>query len=234
MAAGPATTRKLAAEFVGTFIFVLLGAGSALAAGSLGLSDPASLLLVAALANGGGLALAVSATMAISGGSMNPAISLSLLIDGKLDAGEFLLYIVAEIAGAIAAGGALLASFPWAIGDAVHWGSPALSTLSVWQGAAVEFLLTFVLATVVFLTAVDSRAPKIAGLGIGLAVVVDVLVGGPYTGAAMNPARAMGPMVAAVLAGQPFPSYWYIYWVGPLLGAVVAALVYRVALRQSD
>jgi glycerol uptake facilitator-like aquaporin len=106
----------------------------------------------------------------------------------------------------------------------VHWGAPTLSAgISALQGVGIEGLLTFVLVIAVFGTAVDSRAPHIGGLGIGPAVLADVLVGGTLTGAAMNPARAYGPM----LAGAFFPSYWYVYLVGPVLGAIAAGLVYR-------
>jgi aquaporin Z len=87
----------------------------------------------------------------------------------------------------------------------------------------LELVMTLVLLTAVFGTAVSSGAPEIGGFGIGLAVLADVLLGGPFTGAAMNPARAMGPM----LAGGFYPSYWYIYWVGPVLAAIAVGLVYR-------
>lgn len=88
--------------------------------------------------------------------------------------------------------------------------------------------MTFVLMFAILGTAVDPRAPKIGGLGIGLAVLADVLLGGALTGAAMNPARAMGPMIA----GGFVPSYWYIYWVGPMAGAILATLAYKYALEK--
>ncbi len=236
MPAGISLQRKLAAEFFGTFLFVTVGAGSALATSSLASTDPAAFLIIAALANGIGLGVAISITMAISGGALNPAVAIGLLVGRKLKAMDTVSYIVAELAGAIVAGLVLVASFPRSLGNPVGWGAPSLDQplLSVWQGIAIEALLTFVLVMAVYGTAVDPRAPHIAGLGIGLAVVTDVLVAGPLTGAAMNPARAMGPMVAGVVAGLSFPSYWYIYWVGPVLGAVVAALVYRFVLESKD
>lgn len=221
----------MAAEFVGTFVFVLVGAGSSLGTLALGGSDQSSALVIAALANGLGLAMAVSASMGVSGGVLNPAVAIGLLVGRKLSPRELIPYIFAELAGAIAAGLALVASFPYVLGNAVHWGAPTLSgILSVWQGTAIEALLTFVLVIAVYGTAVDSRAPRIGGLGIGVAVLADVLVGGPLTGAAMNPARAMGPMVSGLF----FPSYWYIYWVGPVIGAVAAGLVYRFVLESKQ
>jgi MIP family channel proteins len=229
LSASPNLSRKLAAEAIGTFVFVVVGAGSAIETGALLNANSASLLLVAALANGLGLAMAVSATMGISGGVLNPAVALGLWVGRKLPSREVIPYILVELVGAIAAGLALVAAFPIALGTAVQWGSPTLSgLLSVWQGITVEALLTFVLVIAVFGTAVDSRAPHIGGLGIGLAVLADVLVGGNLTGAAMNPARAYGPMIA----GQFYPGYWYIYAVGPIIGAMVAGLVYRYFLES--
>jgi len=233
---------KLAAEFVGTFVFVLVGAGSSLVVPTLTggqspslliitLANESSSLLIAALANGLGLAMAVSATMGVSGGVLNPAVAVGLLIGRKLSKAEIIPYIVAELAGAIIAGSALVAAFPSTLGEPRHWGAPTLSALlTVWQGIAVEALLTFVLVIAVYGTAVDARAPRIGGLGIGLALMADVLVGGPFTGAAVNPARAMGPMVAGLF----FPGYWYIYWVGPVIGAAAAGLVYRYALESDS
>ncbi|MDA4125240.1 MAG: aquaporin [Thaumarchaeota archaeon] len=222
-------SKKVAAEFVGTFVFIIVGAGSAIGAYSLGKQDPASSLLVAALGNGLGLAMAVSATMGTSGGVLNPAVALGLLVGKKLAPRDLVPYILAELGGAILAGLVLVGSFPSPIGSPVNWGAPTLSQmLSSWQGIGIEALLTFILVIAVYGTAVDPRAPKIGGLGIGLAVIADVLLGGNLTGAAMNPARAMGPMIA----GGFLPSYWYIYWVGPVIGALAAGLVYAFVIES--
>ena len=228
MSAPPPLSKKLAAEAVGTFIFVLVGAGSAVGAGALLNGNSASLLLVAALANGLGLAMAVSATLGTSGGVLNPAVAIGLWVGKKLPSRELVPYILSELVGATAAGLALVSTFPAVLGTPVEWGSPTLSgLLSSWQGAGIEALLTFILVMAVYGTAVDPRAPRIGGLGIGLAVLADVLVAGNLTGAAMNPARAFGPMIAAGF----YPSYWYIYAVGPIIGAVVAGLVYHYAVE---
>ena len=231
MSAPVTLSRKLAAELVGTFVFVLVGAGSAV--GTASLLSPASGvgILVAALSNGLGLAVAVSATMGISGGALNPAVTVGLWVGKKLPSKDVIPYVMAELLGATIAGAALVASFPSAMGNAVEWGSPTLSgVLNSWQGMTIEALLTFVLMFAVYGTAVDSRAPRIGGLGIGLAVVADVLVSGNLTGAAMNPARAYGPMIA----GGFFPGYWYIYLVGPLVGGVLAGLVYRYLIESPE
>jgi aquaporin Z len=231
LSVSPTLAKKLAAEGIGTFMFVLVGAGSAVGAGALLNPNSASLLLVGALANGLGLAMAVSATLGISGGVLNPAVAVGLWVGRKLPAKEVVPYILVELVGAIGAGLALVAVFPSSWGTAAQWGSPTLSgVLSIGQGIGIEALLTFVLVMAIYGTAVDSRAPHIGGLGIGLAVLADVLVGGNLTGAAMNPARAYGPM----LAGGFYPGYWYIYLVGPVIGAIVAGLVYRYLIESRN
>lgn len=231
MSAPVRLSKKLAAELLGTFVFVIVGAGSAV--GTASLLSPASGtgILVAALANGLGLAVAVSATMGISGGVLNPAVAVSLWVGKKLPSKELFPYIAAELVGATLAAAALVASFPSAMGNAVAWGSPTLSgVLNQWQGMTIEALLTFVLVFAVYGTAVDSRAPRIGGLGIGLAVLADVLVSGNLTGAAMNPARAYGPMIA----GGFFPGYWYIYLIGPMVGGALAGLAYKYLVGNPD
>ncbi len=217
-------TRRLAAELVGTFGFVFVGAGSAVGTQALGITDPGSALVIAALANGLGLAVAISATMGISGGAINPAVALALFFAKKLPGRDVVPYMLAEVAGAVLAALVLVATLPSALGKAVNWGSPSLGQgVGVWQGILLELVMTAFLLVAVFGTAVSPRAPKIGGFGIGIAVLTDVLVGGPFTGAAMNPARAIGPM----LAGSFFPSYWYIYWVGPLVASLIIGGLYR-------
>jgi len=227
----PRFSKKLAAEFLGTFVFVFVGAGSALGGASLGGANSGALLLVAALANGLGLAVAVSLTLKTSGGVLNPAVALGLWVGRKLPSREVLPYMAAELLGAVLAGLTLVALFPSALGSSVNWGSPSLSAaLSSWQGVGIEAALTFVLVMAVYGTAVDARAPQIGGFGIGLAVLGDVLVAGNLTGAAMNPARAFGPMIA----GGFYPGYWYIYLVGPFIGAVIAGLAYTLLIEDKS
>jgi len=226
----PGLARKCIAEVLGTFLFVFVGAGSAVASQYLGITDPGSALLVAAFANGLGLAIGISVTMGVSGGALNPAVTIGLLLGRKMSARDVLPYIVAELIGATLAGVLLMASSPTSVGAAAHWGAPTLSSaISVAQGTLFELLMTFLLVLAVYGTIVDPRAPKIAGFGVGLVVVADVLVGGPFTGAAMNPARAMGPMIASL----SFPSYWYIYWIGPIIGAAIAGLVYSRIIENT-
>jgi MIP family channel proteins len=211
--------RLLVAEALGTFFLVFPGAGAPildhLSGGHVG-------LLGVAIANGLGLAVGITATMNISGAHLNPAVTVGLWALGKIRAGLAALYVVAQLVGATVAALLLAAIFPAAAASATHLGAPALlAGFGAWHGALLEAVLTFLLVSAVLLTAVDDRAPKVAGFGIGVIVMVDVLTGGPLTGAAMNPARAFGP---ALVAGF-WADHW-VWWLGPIAGSLVAAAVY--------
>lgn len=225
MAKSATLGRRAFVEALGTFLFVFLGAGSVITAQYAGLGTSA--LLVIAIANGIGLALAISFAMNISGGHINPAVTLAAWINGLIKCGDAVVYVIFQLIGAFVAGLALVALYPTAIGIMVHYGAPALSSgTSVVTGILFEAIATFFLVMMVMGTAVDKRAPKMAGFGVGLVVALDVLAIGPFTGAAMNPARAMGPMLAS-----GFLANWYVYWIGPVIGAVVAALVYKYLIK---
>jgi MIP family channel proteins len=209
--------RPLAAEFVGTLLFVFLGVGSIVAnSGSLGV----------ALAHGVGMAIIVSMTMSISGGHMNPAVTVGLWIANRFEGRLVGQYIAAQLLGAILGAALVQALFPHVAVATALVGTPRLaSDVTFMQGVWIEAVLTFFLVSAVFGTAVSTEAPKIGGFGIGLAIFVDILVGGSLTGAVMNPARAFGP---AVVAGQ-----WdahAVYWIGPLIGAAVAGALWKAVL----
>ena len=220
--------RPLTAEFVGTLLFVFLGAGSVVALVSAGSTLGASSIgpLGVALAHGVGMAIIVSMTMSISGGHINPAVTVGLWIANKIDGLLAGKYIVAQLLGAIAGAALLKGVLPKIPVSVALGGTPRLANdVTFAQGVWIEALLTFFLVSAVFGTAVSSQAPKIAGFGIGLAIFVDALVGGNLTGAAMNPARAFGP---ALVAWQ-----WNghaVYWIGPLLGAAVAGALWKALL----
>jgi len=111
---------------------------------------------------------------------------------------------------------------------AVNMGTPALgSGVTVEMGLMTEIILTFFLMFVIYGTAVDKRAPQVGGLFIGLTVTLDILMGGPITGAAMNPARHLGP----ALLGGGFQNLW-LYWAGPIIGGILAALCYNKCLEE--
>lgn len=210
----------LLAEAVGTFFFFFIGMGAVLANAYAG---GGSGLVGVAFAHGIALALMVSAFGYVSGGHFNPAVTVGVWAAGKIEPMKGALYIVAQLVGAVIAAFALKLVFPAAAWTATNGALPALGTdISVATGIAVEAILTAILLFMVLMTAVDERAPKIAGFAIGLAIFMDILMGGPLTGAAMNPARWFGPAIAT----GDFTN-WYVWIAGPVLGGIGAALLYR-------
>jgi MIP family channel proteins len=225
----PKTLRPLVAELVGTALFVIVGAGSIVATLAAAVSGGIQSLIVAA-AHGVGMAVIVTATMNISGGHMNPAVSFGLFTAGKIDGKTLGSYVAAQLIGALVGAALLKGLFPWGAVRAASLGTPQLSiTTDGVHGILIEALLTFFLVSVVIGTAVSSEAPKVGGFAIGLAIFVGALVGGPFTGAMMNPARAFGPAVISLqLTAQ------YVYWVGPLIGAALAGLLWKHLLLPRD
>src|SRR5438552_14842014 len=211
--------KPLIAELIGTFAFVFIGAGSIItntltqgAIGTLGI----------ALAHGLALSIMITVFAATSGGHINPAVTIAMLVTRRIAPLLGLLYIVAQLVGATLAGLLLRAVYPQAVWQAAQLGTSMLAPgVSFGTGVLVEAALTFFLLLAVFGTAVDPRAPKIGGFGIGLTVAFDILMGGALTGASMNPARTFGP----ALAGG-FWNGWYVYWIGPVAGGVIAGMVY--------
>lgn len=217
--------RAWIAEAIGTFALIFVGVASIavnhITDGSLGLTG-------IALAHGLTIAVMVSATMASSGGHINPAVTVGAWLARKIDAVNALGYVVFQVGGGILAAWLITLAMPSDALSSVDLGTPALGEgITVGQGIVMELILTFFLVFVVFGTAIDARAPKVGGLFIGLTVALDVLAGGPITGAAMNPARYMGP----ALVGGYLSEIW-LYWVGPLAGGAIAALVYHHVLEE--
>ena len=213
-------TAALLGEGLGTFLFVFVGVGCIVLGGLTG--TPSDLIGVA-LAHGITLAVVVTAFAAISGGHINPAVTVALWVNGSIDALRAVLYIVAQLIGAVL--GAVLIHLTF--GDkawlAAGYGKPSMMPgIDPTTGLVLEAAMTMLLVAAVFFTAVDPRAAKLGGLLIGLSIVGDILVGGPVTGAAMNPARWFGPAAAA----GDFTNA-YVWIVGPVLGGVVIALLYR-------
>src|SRR6266700_6044254 len=216
--------RPLTAEFVGTLLFVFLGAGSVVAL-AVGGPSPAGAIGVA-LAHGVGMAIIVSMTMSISGGHINPAVTFGLWIANRVSGRVAWQYIGAQLTGAVVGAALLKGMLPHAAVGLALVGTPRLGNeVTFMQGVWIEAMLTFFLVSAVFGTAVSPEAPKIGGFGIGLAIFVDALVGGGFTGAVMNPARAIGP---ALVAWQW--SAHAVYWIGPLIGAGVAGALWKAVL----
>ena len=215
--------RAFVAEFVGTFALVFVGAGSivmdAYTNGGVG-------LLGVALAHGLVLAIAVTATLKISGGHINPAVTFGAWLGRQIETRRALLYVLAQLLGAAVAGFLLRGLYPADAAAAAGLGTPTLAGgVSFAQGVALEAVLTFFLVFAVYGTAIDPRAPAVGGFGIGLVLTFDILAGGPLTGASMNPARTFGP----ALAGGVWSDH-LVWWIGPLLGGAVAGLVYSRVL----
>ncbi|MDX6627779.1 MAG: aquaporin, partial [Gaiellales bacterium] len=171
--------RKLGAEFIGTFALIFFGAGSALQGAD---------LVGQALANGLAIGIMVTAVGHISGGHFNPAVTLSMLVTGRISPAEAVRYWVSQLAGATAAALVLLAIFPSAVTDAINLGVPAVGGHGFSTGNALvaEIVGTFFLVFVIYGVAVDKRGAFsiLAGLPIGLTISIGVLAVGAVSGAA--------------------------------------------------
>jgi aquaporin Z len=210
--------RRSVAEFVGTFALIFVGAGAVLAAGP----DLGAGTLEVALAHGLVIGVMVSALAHISGGHFNPAVTLAFLVTRRLSVPLAVAYWIVQFAGA--AIGALLLRWIFPDNQEGNLGAPALgANIELGAGLVVEAILTFFLVWVVFATLADPRGSytAIAGLAVGFVVAFDTLMGGPLTGAAVNPARAFGPELVA----NVWEDAW-IWYVGPLAGGAIAALLY--------
>jgi MIP family channel proteins len=211
--------RHFVAEFVGTFALVFIGGGAIMAADLV--RNPAGITQIA-LAHGLILALMVTATMRVSG-HLNPAVTLGFVVTRRIEPVMAFVYIIAQVLAAVLAAYVLRWLFPAAVVASSRLGGQSISLdVSTMQAIVLEFIATFFLVFVVFGTAVDPRAPNVGGFAIGLTVAADILAIGPLTGASMNPARSFGPAVASgIFEGQA------VYWIGPILGGIAAALVYE-------
>jgi MIP family channel proteins len=219
--------RHFAAEFIGTFALVFIGGGAIITSPMLQVQ---AAVVNIALAHGLILALMVTATMRISG-HLNPAVTAGFLVTRRIEPMMAVVYWIAQFTGAIVAAYALNALFPDNIVAATKLGGQSISSsITMPKAIALEAIATFFLVFVVFGTAVDPKGPKVGGFAIGLTVTAGILGIGPLTGGSMNPARSFGPAVVThVFEGQA------AYWVGPILGGVIAALLYdKLFLHRGD
>jgi MIP family channel proteins len=218
--------QKLVVEALGTFALCFMGIGAII------LTQGQDIVAIA-LAHGLAIGLMVTAVGHISGGHFNPAITIGIAAARRIDPASAVAYIVAQLIGAVAGAGALTLTFLDVDRNRVDLGLPVVGTsivadppvdLSAGNALAMEAILTFFLVFVVFGVAIDKRTGgwPVAGLAIGLMITVDILAGAAVSGAAMNPARWFGP---AVIQGE-FADFW-IWIVGPIIGGVVAAVLYN-------
>ncbi len=218
--------RALVAEFIGTFALVYGGVGAMVANSALGAEAKMGPLGVA-LTFGLIVMVMVYALGPVSAAHLNPAVTLALSVTKRFPWKFAVPYWIAQFLGAVVA-----AFFHWAfLPEAVNvdFGATTLKGVSEGTGLVLEVILTFFLVLVIMAVATDRRAPAaITGLAIGMTVAIGGLVGGPFTGGSMNPARSLGPALFAGIGLKPealtqFP----IYLIGPCLGAVIAGLVYE-------
>jgi aquaporin Z len=223
-------TPKLLAEFIGTFALIFIGAGAGAVVGD-GVGLPG--LIAIAFAHGLTVMAFAFAYGSVSGGHFNPSVTVGVLAAGAMSAGEAIGYIVSQLIGGVA--GALLLRTVLG-GAATGLGVPALAhnlalgattlTVTPWAGFVIEAVLGFFLVTVVLSTAVAGRAGNLAPLAIGMTLTLNIIMGGALTGAAFNPARALGPMVAT----GNFSDAW-LYLSAPIVGAIVAAILHTGLAR---
>jgi len=221
------TGRACIAEAIGTFALCFIGAGSIVlntkTGGAVG-------LIGIALAHGLILSVMISALGGVSGGHFNPAVTIGFLVTKKQEVGAGISYIISQLIGATVAGLLLRIIFAPDVWQKAHLGTPMLGDgVSFGTGILVEIVLTFFLVTAIWGTAVDDRKPDVGGFAIGLTIAANILMAGPLTGASMNPARTFGP----ALAGGGFDNH-LVYWIGPIIGAVIAAVLYNNILIKKD
>ncbi len=209
--------RRAVAEFVGTFALIFIGAGAILVTNG---QD----IVATAFAHGLVIGVMASAVGHISGGHFNPAVTFGFVVTRRMALPLAAAYWVTQLVAAVVAALALRAVFPDTVN--LDQGVPTVNpAVSAGSGVLVEAILTFFLVWVIFATAADERGAfkSIAGLAIGFTITLDILMGGPITGAAMNPARAFGPELV-----QGVWDDWWVYWIGPLAGGGLAALLYEL------
>jgi len=214
--------RPLIVEFIGPFVLTFAGVGAIILTGD---------IVAIALAHGLAIGLFVAAAGHISGGHYNPAVTIGLAVGRKISPEKALAYIAVQVLGAIAAALVLVAAFDKDKWDPVSLGTPQLGAgFSVGQGLILEAVGTFFLMFVVYGTAVDHRSSKaVPGLLIGLTITMDIFFAGGATGAAVNPARAIGP----ALVSSTWTDQW-VYWVGPIAGAAIAGALWAYVLLTPE
>ncbi|CAF4971634.1 unnamed protein product, partial [Rotaria socialis] len=230
--------RPLLVELIGTALFILIGMwGVCSGAG----------VLTAALAFGLALGVFAASFGHISGVHFNPAVTIGILIAGEIQALMAVLYIVMQLLGGIAAGGILRLLLTTNVYGQCKGGATLLAkygnetvakgavsygvdSVRIWQGILIEFIATFVLVTVILMVVLDTKSKTgLAPLLVGLTLAVNILAIGAYTGGSLNPARSLGPAI--------FAHQWddhFVYWIGPIVGAIVAGFLYRTVWAHHD
>jgi MIP family channel proteins len=232
--------RPLLIELIGTTLFVLIGMFGACSGGG---------VIVAALAFGLTLMVFSASFGHISGVHFNPAVTIGVLIAGEMQALIAILYAIVQLLGGIAAGGILRLLLTTRNYAACKGGATLLTTyvavnetgingpvyyvadyVRIWQGILIEFIATFVLVTIILMVALDTKSKTgLAPILIGFTLAAGILAAGAFTGGSLNPARSLGPAI--------FANHWenhFVYWIGPLVAAIIAGLLYRAVWAHHD
>jgi glycerol uptake facilitator-like aquaporin len=217
------TTRAAAAEMIGAFAIVLIGAGATITSG-FGLD-----LTGVGLASGLAYAVMISVTLHLGGGALNPAISLGLWVVGMRSTPRTVVVVVAQLAGAVLAGLLLRSAIPGTPFDAADGGTPAVAAgIATGKAIVIEAASAFLLSVTFLATVVDERGPRgLAGFPVGLLLAVAIMAFAPSTGAALNPARWFGPALASGSWAD-----WYVWIVGPTAGAIIGSAVYATVFLR--
>jgi aquaporin Z len=220
-------TKAYIAEFIGTFVLVFIGSASVWAAGKLNTGP-----IVPAFAHGLSIVFAAYTMGHISGAHINPAVTLACAIDGAISWAKAVIYWIVQIVAAIVAAFVLTIILP---NQAANFGAFSFdtNTTSFVGAVLMELILTFLLCSMVLQAAVRGRAGNLAGLVIGLTLVLSILGGGAVTGASLNPARTLGPGIVAALSGASLAQV-PAYLIGTLLGAALAAVVHKFVLNPDE
>jgi len=216
--------KKAIVEFIGTFALCFMGIGAIVMTGG-------DNLVAIAFAHGLAIGLLIMAAGHISGGFFNPAVTIGMLVTRRIDPYNTVVYIIAQLLGAVAGTLFILAAFPETMRDAVNLGVPAVGAgYSTGNALIAEIVTTFFLLFVIFGVAIDQRSAKaVGGLAIGLSISMGIFATGAISGAALNPARWFGP----ALVGGHWGDAW-IWIVGPIVGAVVGALIFNDVLLAGE
>jgi MIP family channel proteins len=224
----PAMRRALAAEALGMLLFVFFAAGTAvMTAGALADRTSAARMLVVAVAHALAFGVAVAGATAFSGGHVNPAITIAAVMAGRMPARRGAMYVVAQLTGAAVAAALLKMLVPGAVANGL--GSHAVGTRVTSEAAVLlEMIMTSTLVVAFFLSATSARR-ELRPVVLGSVVLLAHLFGAGLTGASMNPARTFGP---ALLSGA-WSGHW-IYWLGPLMGSALAAVLWRWGWARAE
>jgi len=244
----PKNLRPFLAELIGTFAFVLISAGavctSQLAYGS-GL--PQAHLLTIALATGLMLMVWLPVTLEAAGGFLNPAVTLTLWVFKRLEGGRACWLIAAQLLGAFVAGLCLRWMFADGVLTEAHFGTPHLNMPAfggtatgeptvpiLLSGIGIEFVLTFLIALVIYAAILDPRAPQLGVFAPGITLIALTLMAYPLTGVAVNPARWLGPALWELTINRQAFRDHAVYWIGPIFGALAAGAVYEYLFWPAD